>query len=101
MMEVSYQCRLRGLSLRADWVPRLENQEADDLTNMEFKSFDPAKRLDVRLEDLEFGVLKRLFDVGDNYLAEIEHLKSLASVETKAGRKRKLAGESLRERDPW
>ena len=101
LMEVSYQCRMRGLSLRADWVPRLENQEADDLTNMEFKSFDPAKRLDVRLEDLEFGVLKHLFDVGDSYLAEIEHLKSLATIQTKAGRKRKLAGDSLRERDPW
>ena len=102
-MEVSHQCRKRGLALRADWYPRLENQEADDLTNLEFKSFNHAKWLDVRLEDLEFGVLRDLFEVGDKYLAEIENLKTQAKETklAKAGRKRKLAGDSLRERDPW
>ena len=45
--------------------PRLENQEADDLTNLEFKSFSDDKRLDVNLESLDFGVLRQLFDVGD------------------------------------
>ena len=81
----------------------MENQEADDLTNMEFKSFDTSKRLDVRLEDLEFGVLRQLFDVGDQYLAELEAMRIQAkqAKEAKVGRKKRLAGESLRERDPW
>ena len=102
LMEVVHQCRRRGLALRANWVPRLENQEADDLTNMEFKSFDPKKRLDVDLERLEFGVLQDLFNVGDAYVSELADLKSKskATVE-RVEKRRKLAGDSLRERDPW
>jgi hypothetical protein len=102
LMEVAHQCRRRGLSLRANWVPRLENQEADDLTNLEFKSFDPARRLDVNLENLNFGVLQDLFSVGDSYITELAALKATAMATAEGGaRKRKYAGESLRERDPW
>ena len=100
LMEVAHQCHRKGLSLRADWVPRLENQEADDLTNMEFKSFDPKKRIDVRLEELKFGVLNELFRVGDDYMIELDKLKALKATQVE-GKKKRLAGESLRERDPW
>ena len=55
--------------------PRLEDQEADDLTNLEFKSFDVKKRLNVDLERLDFGVLRQLFDVGDSYVQELDELK--------------------------
>ena len=102
-MEVAHQCRRRNVILRANWVPRLENQEADDLTNLEFKSFDPAKRLDVDLDTLDFGVLRELFAVGDSYLEEIEALKA-AEKALKLGRvekRRKKAGDALRDRDPW
>ena len=103
MMEVAHQRRRKGLALSANWVPRLENQEADDLTNLEFKSFDSKKRLNVDLEKLDFGVLRQLFDVGDSYVKELDELKAQAKARAveKEGRKRKLAGESLRERDPW
>ena len=82
----------------------MENQEADDLTNLEFKSFDATKRLDVDLERLDFGVMRDLFEVGDAYVEELNALKAEAArrAEVKGDRKkRKLAGESLRERDPW
>ena len=85
-------------------MPRLENREADDLTIQEFKSFDSKKRLNVDLEKLDFCVLQQLFDVGDSYVNELDELKAQAkatSAVAKEGRKRKLAGESLRERDPW
>ena len=101
LMEVAHQCRVRGLSLRADWVPRQENQEADDLTNMEFKSFDAKHRLDVNLEELNFGVLRDLFQVGDSYVQELEAIKALKSTSQKEGKRRKLAAESLRAREPW
>ena len=100
-MEVAHQCRVRGLTLRADWVPRQENQEADDLTNLEFKSFDMNRRLDVRLEDLEFGVLQDLFGVGDDYIKELELIKAQKAAGPKEGKRRKIADESLRARDPW
>ena len=81
LMEVAFQCRRRGLAFRANWVPRLENQEADDLTNLEFKSFDPSRRLDVDLDKL-----KREAKMAD---AQRGHPK------------KRLAGDTLRERDPW
>ena len=103
LMEVAHQCRRRGLHLRADWLPRLENQEADDLTNLEFKSFDHKKRIHVNLDLLEFGVMRQLFEVGDAYIEEVERLKAEAkavSIE-RGAKKKRLASESLRERDPW
>ena len=88
--------------MHAKLVPRLENQEADVLTNMEFKSFDHKKRLDVDLEKLEFGVLLHLFDVGDAYVSKLAELKAKSKATVERGEKRrKLAGDSLRERDPW
>ena len=103
LMEVAHQCRCKRLQLRANWIPRLENQEADDLTNLEFKSFDPAKRLQVDLELLEFGVLNQLFKAGDEYLEEIVRLKALEqeAAAKKGDKRRKKASESLREKDPW
>ena len=44
-----------------------------------------------------------LFNVGDSYLEELENLKAQAKTRevTAAQKKRKKAGEPLRERDPW
>ena len=41
---IAHQMKLRRMVLRARWLPRDENQEADDLTNYEFRHFDPTKR---------------------------------------------------------
>ena len=103
LMEVAYQCRRRGLAFRANWVPRLENQEADDLTNLEFKSFDPSRRLDVDLDKLNFGVLPALFAEGDRYVEELANLKLEAKWnDTQQGlMKKRKAGDTLRDRDPW
>lgn len=79
LMEVAHQCRKRRVSLRASWVPRLENQEADDLTNLEFKSFDPKFRMEVNLESRPCGVLRELFGVGGRYFTELGDLKTLAA----------------------
>ena len=46
-MELAHQMKRRRILLRARWLPRLQNQEADDLTNYEFRHFDPKKRIKV------------------------------------------------------
>ena len=92
--------------LRAHWLPRLENEEADALTNFEFRHFDPKKRIEVQLADLKFAVLDDLFREGEAYVEELEKAKAqqrsvrLAEAQPVA-KKRKAAGESLRERDKW
>ena len=97
--------------LRAKWLPRLQNEEADALTNLDFRHFDPAKRIPVELNSMRFGVLDALFKHGEEYITELEAAKA-AEKERAAkelqegraqggGRKRKKASDSLRERDPW
>ena len=39
LMELATQLGRRAVTLRADWLPRLQNEEADALTNMDFRHF--------------------------------------------------------------
>jgi hypothetical protein len=76
LMELAHQMRTRRLVLRAHWLPRLENEEADALTNFDFRHFDPARRIEVKLEELEFAVLNELFAAGEEYVKALEDAKS-------------------------
>ena len=83
----------------------MENQEADDLTSLEYKSFDNSKRLEVDLNKLKFGVLNDLFNAGDKYVEDLAALKEQAKREEASMRApkkvKRLAGESVRDRDLW
>ena len=85
------------------WLDALREGRADDWTNSEFKSFDPSRRLDVDLDKLSFGVLPALFAEGDRYVEELDKLKREAKwADAQRGfKKKRLAGDTLRERDPW
>ena len=98
-MELAAQTRLRGMVLRARWLPRLQNEEADALSNFEFDAFDPKLRIDAELENLPFVLLNDLFQVGDQYIAELDAVKKAKTVGQEATKAKK--GLSLRERDPW
>ena len=99
--------------LRASWIPRLQNEEADALTNGDFRHFDMSKRIPVTLEGLKFGVLDSLMSEGLAYHDEVSLLREKEKAEktaaalkpnkTQSGppRKRKKAGDTLRDRDPW
>jgi hypothetical protein len=75
LMELSCQLGLRRACLRARWIPRLQNEEADALTNGDFQHFDPKLRIPVSLDQLPFRVLNELFEEGETYVSELEHLK--------------------------
>ena len=45
------------------------------MTNLEFRHFDEARRIPAKLEELNFGVLDRLFLVGDDYIERLNTLK--------------------------
>ena len=87
----------------------MQNQEADDLTNMELRHFDPKKRIDVDINKLGFDLMESLFKVGDTYLEELEKVrtaeklklaaKRAAGVHHDEGGGKKVKG--LRETDPW
>ena len=71
LMELSCQLGLRRAALRANWLPRLQNEEADALTNSDFRHFSADKRIDVDLAALPFRVMNDLFAEGEAYLASI------------------------------
>ena len=106
MMELAHQMRRRRLVLRARWLPRLQNDEADQLTNMDFRHFDPKKRIPVSLERLGFQVLPELFEAGEKYLETLSRRKADSKESEKTegnnrARKRLRSEKGLRERDPW
>ena len=111
LMELAHQMRRRRLVLRAKWLPRLENEEADALTNLDFRHFDEARMVPVDLNDMKFGVLNDLFGAGDAYMTELEAARSKAKLQAEKdkaevgkgdGKKqRRKASDTLRERDPW
>ena len=106
-MELAHQMKRRRLLLRARWVPRLQNLEADDLTNDEFRHFDPDKRIRVDLKDLDFRIMSQLFEVGDEYIKQLESVRESEKrkLQEKSGGKqdKKAPRKSLplRESDPW
>ena len=83
------------------------NEEADALTNGEFHAFDPDRRIEVRLEALNFGVLNELMATGESYVEEVEAAKAEARAELAKGQSRAPAikarkkGSGLRETQPW
>jgi hypothetical protein len=93
---------VHGLSLL--WVPRLQNEEADALTNEDFSGFDPKLRIHVDPSAVKWRVLPEMSKYGSDLQARVaeakEKLKSSQSQLSTKGVKRK-AGSSLRETDPW
>ena len=105
LIELSYQLAVRRMALRADWVPRLQNEEADALTNGDFRHFSSELEVKVDLESLKFGVLDRLLRVGEAYFLEVEAARSQEKIRKArdpggdTGKRKK--GDALRDRDPW
>ena len=84
-------------------MPRLENEEADALTNSDFRHFSAALRVKVDIENLPFGVLPKLLEHGEDYVAELETLK-LAKAKgghDGAAKRRRVKGEGLRDTESW
>ena len=106
LMELSSQLHIRRACLHARWIPRLQNEEADALTNGEYDHFDEKLRIPVDLETLEFKVMNSLFGEGEAYVEELSALKKAAAekrqAETSEGPKRKVRkGQPLSVRQPW
>ena len=89
----------------ANWIPRLQNEEADALTNSDFRHFTESRRVEVQLDKLPFAILNELFAEGEAYLSELaawkeqEKKRKARSPVSPKGRRRK--DPKLRESQPW
>jgi uncharacterized protein HemY len=52
LAELAEQLKLRQTELNLVWVPRDQNEEADELTNEEFSRFRSDLRVDIALESI-------------------------------------------------
>ena len=105
LIELAHQLSARRMALRAECPPRLQNEEADALTNFDFQHLNTDGRIDVSLESLCFGVLRRLLESGELYFAEVgaakPAYKKQRAGEPKSSVLRTRKGEGLHETDPW
>ena len=105
VMELSEQLEARRSWLKLDWVPRHQNEEADALTNGEYGGFRPELRIDLDPGKIKWIILTEILELGGGLLRELEAKKLLRKASRQAAKeakkRRKLAGETLRERDPW
>lgn len=76
LMELSEQLRSLSLELHLSWVPRELNVPADDLTNSEFRKFDPNKRIKPVGCELPFIVLNQLMKDSQHLFDQITETKA-------------------------
>ena len=73
-------------------IPRDQNEEADALTNFDYRFFDPEKRIEVDINALGFKLLPELFEFGEQNLTELAAEKAKA----KEKKERRMGGRDGR-----
>ena len=89
--------------LELNWIPREQNTEADELSNMETRRFQDKHRVKVVVEELKFTLLDELLDQGEKLYQLIEKVKDATpSPGLPTAKKRKRKPETrLRATHPW
>ena len=59
LIEPAHQLSTRRMALRADWLPCLQDEEADALKDFDCSHFKTEHRIDVDLARLNCGILDR------------------------------------------
>ena len=103
LMELAATVQGAESELSLDWVPRDQNTEADELSNGDFKRFDPRLRVDLDLEKLPFVLLPEMLSKGERLYQYIELSKRKRAEEgTALERRPKRKPETrLRTTHPW
>ena len=98
LMELAVQLQAQGAELHLHWLPRLQNVEADQLTNGDFTGFSPSKRVRFCLNNFHGMVLGDLLEAGCELYADVREARNKKVAQH--ARKQK-PHESLRLREPW
>jgi hypothetical protein len=110
LMEIAAVLQSKGTHLELHWLPRLQNSEADCLTNQDFTQFDPALRVRVNIEEYQGIVMRKMMSAGMDLYTEIRaakvskiesKLKRLSPTDAQPVSSAKKGRTNLRETDPW
>ena len=71
LMETAEELSHRNCELQLQWIRRDINQLADNLTNEEFKEFDPELRIDLDGKSFKWRILDRLLAHADSFYSEL------------------------------
>ena len=96
LMQMVSELAKNNKLLRLAWRPREQNQEADDLTNLQFDKFDLRLRKMVGLADVPLAVVHDMSKVRQDFLDRCAELKPLKLAEGRASKKQKMADKT-----PW
>ena len=109
-MEVAAQLDSRELDLELNWAPRDQNEESDQLTNSDFRSFRKELRVEWDYSATPFMVLEDLIGAGTEMFKANGKVDDdnqgfgPEGVQSQWGRKRRKKGKmagGLRVSDPW
>ena len=76
LMQLAWILHTQDLELRLDWLPRLQNREADALTNGDFSGFNPDLRVDVLPEHLLQAQFQEILAKGSDLYKEVKELRA-------------------------
>ena len=97
LMEVAAVLMEGNHDLQLEWLPRLQNQEADNLTNEIFHGFSMERRARFNMEAYEGLVLQAMLDLGMELYEDVRE----ARKQKMSKAKRAKISEPLRVSDPW
>ena len=106
LIELSEQLRSRQLDLNLAWLPRLQNQEADDITNQNFEKFDASRRVRFEWGEVKWLVLDNLMQASQKLYQQVVAEREVRKTEPKLTaaskwRKKMSAKERLKNAKPW
>ena len=101
VMELSAQLEKRGLDLELAWIPRDKNAEADALADGIVEGFSPCMRVGGDgIKSIPWLVLPELLAAGQGFHDARHKRVHPGPLPDHAARPR-LAGDRLRDREPW
>lgn len=111
LAELAAQLKDKELDLGLEWIPRDQNEEADALTNGRFGDFDPGRRIDVDLSNIQWLILPQMAAVSEDIhtkfteKCEQRRMEKERAPQHEKDKEQKApkfkSGERVRARDPW
>ena len=74
-MELAAQCALRHARLFLGWADRSQNVPGDELANGITRRFDPARRVEIDLENFQWLVLPEMLAAGEELYEDLAEIK--------------------------
>lgn len=98
LMELAMQLQCVGADLELYWLPRLQNQEADALTNNDLTRFDERLRMRFDLSSFKGLILSDMLACGTELYEEI---RAAQRRRTECHEQRARKSDTLRVAQPW